>query len=92
MNPKTTSWYGTKGEIRSLDQLLCYACTESLNEKLNYVKALHQWINTWLKEDPKSFDLFDCFYACYYSLRQKANTNTLFKLINKIHESASLVD
>ena len=67
MNPKTTSRYGTKGQLRSFDQLLCYASTESLNKKLKYMKAPTQWIENRQKEDPKRLDLVDCFYACYQS-------------------------
>ena len=77
MNPRTTSLYGTKDELRSLDQLLCYASTESLNKKLKYMKAPRQWIDTWLKEDPKRLDLVDCFDACYHSCRQKAKSDNL---------------
>ena len=45
MNPKTASRYGTKGELKSLGQLLCYASTESLNKELEYMKTPRQWIN-----------------------------------------------
>ena len=41
------------------------------------MKAPRQWINTWLKEDPKRLDLADCFDACYHSPRQKTKTNNL---------------
>ena len=41
------------------------------------MKAPRQWINTWLKEDPKRLDLVECFYASYHSGRQKAGTDNL---------------
>ena len=53
------SRYGTKRELRSVDQILCYASTELLNEKLKYMKAPRQWINTWLKKGAKRLDFVD---------------------------------
>ena len=46
MNPMNTSRYGTKGELKSFDQLLGYGSTESLNKKLKFMKAPRQGINT----------------------------------------------
>ena len=56
------------------------------------MKAPRQWLNPWLKEDPKRFDIVDCVYACYHSLRQKVETDNLFKFKSKIQENASSVD
>ena len=64
-------------KLRSRDQLLCYASAESLNKKLTCMKVPRQWINAWLKEDPKRLDLVDCFYVCYHTRRQKAKTSYL---------------
>ena len=62
-----------KRELRSLDQLLCHASTESLNEKLKYTKVPRQWINTCLKQDRKRLAWVNCFYASYQSRRQKGD-------------------
>ena len=40
------SWNRTEGELRSPDQLLCYASTVSLNKKLKYKKAPREGKNT----------------------------------------------
>ena len=37
------------------------------------MKTPRQWINTWLKEDPKRLDLVNGFHACYHSRRQKGD-------------------
>ena len=49
------------------------------------MEAPRQWINTWLKEHPKRFDLVDCFYACYHSSRQKGDIpfNNTVRLISR---------
>ena len=41
------------------------------------MNAPRQWINIWLKEDPKRTDLVNCFYACYHSRRQNTKKDNL---------------
>ena len=41
------------------------------------MKAPRQWFDTWLKEDPKRFDLVDCFYERYHNPGQNAKTGNI---------------